>query len=434
MFNNTLHYIDISQIRVGLYVHLDLGWMDHPFMLSNFKVKDETQIQAIRKTGLKKLRYDPKRSDCNPLPEEQATPTPVVTAEPAEQESKEIANKNENISLVPRLERVKQLSHAINESEKQFVAACGIVRKATQTLHISPQASIEQTTQIVHDLVDTALMEDDVAIHALNGNNSQDSDYFHPMNVTVLSLLLAKSVEMSKEDAHLLALAAMFHDIGKSEIPEKIVTKKEALTTLEQAQFEKHSEIGARMAREAGLDVRISQIILQHHVYADGSGYPKQIGFSQVDQLARVIALVNWYDNLCNPNNLANAKTPHEALAYMYAHQRSKFDESLLKHMIKLLGIYPPGSIVQLSSGVYAIVISVNPSKPLRPFVMVHDPLVNRHAPQIIDLREEPSLSISACLRPNQLPLDILNHLNPRKRISYFIDSDLASTENKQFQ
>jgi hypothetical protein len=126
---------------------------------------------------------------------------------------------------------------------------------------------------------------------------------------------------------------------------------------------------------------------------------------------------------------MALAKTPYEALAYMYANQRSKFDEPLLKSLIKSLGIYPPGSVVQLSTGVHAVVISVNPGKPLRPFVMLHDPLAKRQEPLILDLREEPNTNISICLRPNQLPPDVLDYLNPRKRISYFIDADLPSNE-----
>jgi hypothetical protein len=109
----------------------------------------------------------------------------------------------------------------------------------------------------------------------------------------------------------------------------------------------------------------------------------------------------------------------------MYANQRAKYDESLLKRLIKSLGIYPPGSIVQLSTGSYATVISVNPNKPLRPYVMLHDPLTDRLEPQIMDLREEPSININACLRPNQLPADVLEYLNPRKRISYYMDADL---------
>jgi putative nucleotidyltransferase with HDIG domain len=416
-------YIDVSQLQVGIYVHLDLGWMDHPFTLSNFKVKDEEQISIIKKTGLKKLRYDPKRSDCQPLPIKIDTPTSSVEITSNHTSPNEVETES-NVDNTKNL-RLKELHHAINECEKKFINTSNIAKQVTRNILTDPSASIEQAALIINDMVDTALMEGDVAVHALNGNRSSDAHYVHPLNVTILALIMAKSIDMSKEDARLLGMAALFHDIGKAEISDKILLKKEPLTKSEQSHFEQHSEIGARMAQEVGLPVRIGKVILQHHEHADGSGYPKHLRGEQTDHLARLIALVNGYDNLCNPNNFALAKTPYEALAHMYANQRAKYDESLLKRLIKSLGIYPPGSIVQLSTGSYATVISVNPNKPLRPYVMLHDPLTNRHEPQIMDLREEPSININACLRPNQLPADVLEYLNPRKRISYFMDADL---------
>lgn len=181
------------------------------------------------------------------------------------------------------------------------------------------------------------------------------------------------------------------------------------------------------MAEQAGLSARIGEIILQHHECSDGSGYPQKLHGAQTDPLARLLALVNTYDSLCNPHNLALARTPYEALAYMFAHQRSKLDKPLLKCLIQVLGIYPAGSVVQLSTGAHAVVVSGNPSKPLRPFVMLHDRLVKRQEPLIVDLREEPSIHISACLQPNQLPAEVLHYLNPRQRISYFLDGNLLN-------
>lgn len=420
MQSNPHHFIDVSQLQVGIYVHLDLGWMDHPFTLSNFKVKDEEQISIIKKTGLKKLRYDPNRSDCPPLP----IKVDVSTSSSETAASPIVADAVNNAANTQKL-RLKELHHAINECEKKFINTSNIAKQVTRNILTDPSTSIEQAALIVNDMVDIALMEGDVAVHALNGNRSSDANYVHPLNVTVLALIMAKSVEMTKEDARLLGMAALFHDIGKAEISDKILLKKDLLTKSEQAHYEQHSEIGARMAQEVGLPVRIGKVILQHHEHADGSGYPKHLRGEQTDRLARLIALVNGYDNLCNPNNFALAKTPYEALAHMYANQRAKYDESLLKRLIKSLGIYPPGSIVQLSTGSYATVISVNPNKPLRPYVMLHDPLTDRLEPQIMDLREEPSININACLRPNQLPADVLEYLNPRKRISYYMDADL---------
>jgi putative nucleotidyltransferase with HDIG domain len=424
MQTNSHHFIDVSQLQIGMYIHLDLGWMDHPFTLSNFKVKDEEQISIIKKTGIKKLRYDPKLSDCLPLPLKVDETHVPQTGPDINVASPNIENAISNASNTQIL-RLKELHHAINECEKKFINASNIAKQVTRNILADPITSIEQAALIVNEMVDTALMEGDIAVHALNGNRSSDAHYVHPLNVTVLALIMAKSIGMSKEDAQLLGMAALFHDIGKAEISDKILLKKEPLTKSEQTHFEQHSEIGARMAHEVGLPLRIGKVIMQHHEHADGSGYPKHIRGEQTDNLARLIALVNGYDNLCNPNNIAIAKTPYEALAHMYANQRAKYDESLLKRLIKSLGIYPPGSIIQLSTGSFATVISVNPNKPLRPYVMLHDPLTSSIEPHIMDLREEPSISINACLRPNQLPADVLEDLNPRKRINYFIDVDL---------
>ena len=161
--NNNNNLIDVSQLRVGLYVHLDLGWMDHPFTFSNFKVKDETQISTIQKIGLKKLRYDPKRSDCEPLP---------IANMPTEDAS--VANQDEvappahvdpsPIEPIPKQVRLKQLHHALEESEKKFLVSCDVVRKATNNILMTPQASIQQAALTVDDMVETALMEGDVAI------------------------------------------------------------------------------------------------------------------------------------------------------------------------------------------------------------------------------------------------------------------------------
>jgi len=309
--------------------------------------------------------------------------------------------------------------------------ASDIARQVTSNILTDPLTSIEQASLLINDMVDTALMEGDVAIHALNGNTSSDKNFQHSLNVTVLSLMMAKSIEMPKEDVRLLGMAAIFHDIGKAEVADNILKKKDDLTISEQSHLEQHCEIGARMAQEVGLPVRVGKIILQHHEHADGTGYPNRLVADHTDPLARLIALANGFDNLCNPNNLALARTPYEALAHMYANLRSRFDESLLKHLIKTLGIYPPGSIVRLSSGAYAIVISANPSKPLRPYVILHDPKVSRETPQILDLREEPNINISGCVRANQLPPDVLRYLNPRNKISYFMNEPLLNDENK---
>lgn len=422
---NHAHFIDVSQLRVGLYVHLDLGWMDHPFTLSNFKLKDEDQINTIRKIGLKKLRYDPNRSDCDPLPTPERS---VVAAKPAVEEVAVVEESAEEKAAADKkrqqAERLKVLHKALDENEKKFIDTTNHAKQVLKNFATQPKEALNQATEIVNEIVDCAFTESEIAIHAINGNRSSDQNYLHPINVTVLSLMMARSLDMSEKEARMLGLAALLHDIGKAEIPDKILLKAEPLTKSEEAFYEEHSAIGARMAKAAGVQKRIVEIILQHHEQADGSGYPKGLLNDQTDPLARLLVLINGFDNLCNPRHPSHAMTPYAALAHMFANQRTKYDESLLRRMIKCLGVYPPGSIVQLSNGMHAIVVSVNPNNPLRPFVLLHDPTKDREEPQLLDLRDDLALNIVTCLRPIQLPPDALAYLSPRRRISYFLDKD----------
>lgn len=425
------HFIEVNQLRVGLYVHLDLGWMDHPFPLNNFKVKDDEQIAKIRKTGLRMLRYDPARSDCEPLSKARwnEASTPTVEAEIAKIETAEdIAASEAAEKKSLRKKKLHQLHQAMDLGERKFIKAANTVKQLTKNVMQHPQATIQEAEIMVNQMVDCVLNQSEIALHAINGTQSDDAQYQHPLNVTVLSLLLAKSVSISEEDARMLGMAAIFHDIGKQKVPEKILLKKEELTKAEQTIYEQHCEFGAEIAKQVGMTPRTASVILQHHELADGSGYPKRLKLEQIDQLASIISLVSQYDELCNPINYLQAKTPYEALAYLFSHKRSKFDEALLKRMIKSLGIYPPGSIVQLSNGQHAIVVSTNPNQPLRPFVLLHDAKTPRDNPELLDLREEVSLNISICLKPSQLPTDVMQYLNPRKRISYFVDKDYAES------
>ena len=118
-------------------------------------------------------------------------------------------------------------------------------------------------------------------------------------------------------------------------------------------------------------------MIAQHHEMADGSRASEQAQSSiACTPAARIVALVNRYDNLCDPALPAHALTPHEALSLIFAQTRSKFDASMLNAFIRMMGVYPPGSVVQLTDDRFALVTNVNSTRPLKPRVLVFDPLM----------------------------------------------------------
>lgn len=389
--------------------------MSHSFTFNNFEIKNEDQIKKIRELKLKQIRYDPLRSKRQPLPltaEPPAATLPLSTApKPAPavaQIPAPAAAQPESKKLKLRANRLIQLNKLIADSKKDFTEDARLAREATRNFAHNPEASRAKAEAIVNGLVDSVLTESDVVLHAVSSNKTDPEVYVHALNVTVLALMLAKTIDMSEQEARELGLAALFHDLGKTEeYRTKVI-------------LDQHCENGARMAQEAGLPQRVANIILQHHECVDGSGTPRHLKAEQIDPLARLLAIVNVYDNLCNPSSAAQAMSPYEALAYMYNVDAKKYDAQLLQYFIRSLGVYPPGSIVQLSNGIYGIVMTANPSSPMLPFVMIYAPNVPRKTLVVIDLSEEAGLTIKKCLKPKDLPQEVYDYFSPRNRVYYY--------------
>lgn len=406
----TPHFIHPDQLCIGLYIHLDLGWMKHSFTFSNFEIKNEKQLQKVKALNLSQIRYDPNRSTCAPLPMVVNTSTKDISVQPAtEKPSTRIPAEPEKKKFKLRANRLLQLNKLILESKQEFSEDAKVARDATRNFALNPTDSRAKAEKLVNDLVNSVITEKDVVLHAVSTNSSDPEVYVHTLNVTVLALMLAKSLDLSEQEVHELGVAALLHDIGKtSEYRAK------------QVLMDSHCEDGARMARDAGLSENITTAILQHHECVDGSGYQQRLVGEQIAPLARVLSIVNAYDNLCNPSNPDQALSPFEALAQMYNVTSKKYDSRILQLFIRSLGVYPPGSIVQLSNDGYGIVMTANPNTPLLPYVMIYAPNVPRKTSVIIDLSEEDGLTIKKCFKPKDLPKEVFEYFSPRSRIYYY--------------
>lgn len=184
-----------------------------------------------------------------------------------------------------------------------------------------------------------------------------------------------------------------------------------------------HCQYGYDIGRKAALPPAALHIILQHHEHFDGTGYPQKLKGEQIDLLALLVGVVNAYDNLCNPVNIADALTPHEALSQLFAQQRNHFDPRLLQAFIRLMGVYPPGTVVSLSNDSLGLVIKINAARPLKPTLIVYNADIPKTEAIILDLDEEPDLNITRAIRPAQLLPAVYEYLSPRKRASYYFDA-----------
>jgi hypothetical protein len=147
---------------------------------------------------------------------------------------------------------------------------------------------------------------------------------------------------------------------------------------------------------------------------------------TQINRLAQLVNVVNTYDSLCHPVNPKLAHTPHSALSVIYRDMKSQLNMEDVTVLVRLLGVYPPGSVVGLSNGAIGLVMSVNPNKLLYPHVLLYDPNIPRTEAPIIDL-EQDRLTIKKVFKLNQLKKEVLEYLSPRQQLNYVYYFDDAS-------
>ncbi len=414
------HSISPDQLCIGMYVHLDLPWTSHPFTFSSFKIKSLEQVAAIQALGIQSLRYSPERSDSQPLPAPESAP--AAGHDPPAPDPAALAAKRE------RLERMAARQATVLACERALLSNSRAVKSITQNLFAKPKQAYEEAGALIGGIADSMLVDADVAIQLMADKVGGEDVYIHSLNVAILSMILGRELKAPPPAMKLLGVGALLHDIGKSELPERVVRKAGALTAAEQSVFQTHPSKGVDMARNMEVAPEVRAIIEQHHEHIDGTGYPRKLTGAQMTLLTRIVCLVNAYDNLCNPVDPKRALTPHEALSLIYGQRRAHFDPTVLTTFVRSVGIYPPGTVVALNNGTLGMVVSVNSSRPLKPTVLVYDPAVPKEGAIVVDLEQEPEVAVASTLRPQQLPAAVFDYLSPRKRTTYHFSTEGGPT------
>lgn len=410
--------ITVDRLQPGLHIKLPVKWNEHPFLFNSFKIKSQEQIQLIKHLGIQHVYINPAQSDTQPLP--------VNTQSEAIEESSEMESEAERLweEKQKRIEKLNAYRRRVLNCEKEFERSLSRMRAVMNKIRNRPEDAIDEASILVEDIVDKLLSEDSVTLHLMNGKSEFEDIYFHSLNVSVIAMMIGKAKGYDAQKIKELAFAALFHDIGKIKVPTAIVRKKTTLTEPEQNYLKLHTKYGLDIASHIdSFPESAKRVIEQHHELNDGSGYPLGLKEAAIDELSQVITVANVFDNLCHPNIVAEQKIPYIALSYMYKHCNHLYSNENLNVLVKFMGVFPPGTVVQLSNNMVGLVISVNASHLLYPNVLIYDPSVPRTQAPIIDLADR-NLKIVNAILPHKLPDKIRDYLNPRSRISYFFDSD----------
>lgn len=412
--------VSIDRIQVGNYVKLPVGWCDHPFMFNNFKIDSQHQIDLIRKLGIGHVNVYPQRSDCALLPVK-AENTALVEADEQEVNALKIALWNEKQQ---QIEKLKNYRRGLNKTEKRFDTAIVEVRSVMNKIADRPLNAVAEAAELIDSIAESLLSQENLVLHLMNESKESENIYYHSLNVSMLVMLLGRLKKLPVEEIKILGLGALFHDIGKIKVPAQILRKKEALTKVERNFLKQHTKYGIDLVNLIDVFPEAAKpIISQHHEYLDGSGYPNGLKSNEIHPFAQLVAVANEYDNLCHPTHQAKARVPSNALSWLYKNTNDKLNRNDLNLLVKILGIYPPSTVVRLSNDQIGMVISVNTDRLLFPSILIYDADIPRNEAPIIDLEDE-SLTVTSVLKPEKLPQHIYDYLNPRSRINYYFEEN----------
>ena len=443
--------IDVSDLKVGMFVHLDMGWMSHPFPLSSFRISTPQQLATIRSLGVPTVRWSPQQSDASFDTSPTATlpgPLPARGNDAANDSALDDADAVDTVpytlpsedNVVDATMHAQQRAHAERQRKlarqraaeqrcaRQYAEAARSCRQTLELVRSKPGEARAQAEALSRAVVEKMIGEQDLCIRMLV-DGAGDKASMHAMNVAVISLLMGRCFGFIEEEMQDLGVGALLHDVGKEELPARLRHREENFSPNELRVYQEHVEAGLVQARRMGLSAGATAVIAQHHEHADGTGFPEQLNSDRMTMAARIVALVNRYDNLCNPHVLSRALTPHESLSLLFAQGRSKFDTSILGSFIKMMGVYPPGSMVQLTDDRYALVVAVNSTRPLKPSVLVHDAATPREEALVLDLESASGLGIRRSVRTQQVPPTAIDYLQPTTRVTYFFEPARATAD-----
>jgi HD-GYP domain-containing protein (c-di-GMP phosphodiesterase class II) len=427
--------LDVRLLRPGLHVQLDLGWMQHPFPRGSFRIATDQQVHTLRELGLERVKVLLARSEAAtvealvregalPLAGAAAAPAPAAVETTAAIEAAMAAEAAQAAERQARSAALEAERACALLAERRYGEAGRALRRSFDLAASQPQVARTLCETTVLEFLDTVLGAEEMAIRLL-GESAGDRSSLHAINVTVISLLLGQQLGLDKASMFDLGVGAMLHDIGKLELPDRVRWIDPAAPGVSQPErlfYQEHVAHGVTQGQRMALSPGALLVVAQHHEMIDGSGFPQRLQGDRLSMAARIVALVNRYDNLCNPAHPAQALTPHEALALMYGQMRKRFDAAVFGAFVRMMGVYPPGSVVQLSDERYAMVVSVNAARPLKPRVLVHDLRGKREDALPLDLETCPELGIRRSLKPQQLPRATLEFLSPRPRVCYFFE------------
>ena len=228
------------------------------------------------------------------------------------------------------------------------------------------------------DFVGEITKERDILTQMRLLKKRDDYTFNHSLGVSTLAASMGKWLDYSEEEIEELAIAGLFHDVGKLKIPEEIINKPGDLTKEEFEIVKKHSEYSAKILRESGdFNNNIILGVQQHHERMDGSGYPDGIKGDKIHKYGRIIGICDIYHAITSRRVYRDSENPLKVADYIRSEGFTKLDPYMTGVFLKNISKCYVGNKVVLSTGEIGEIVYIYPQDDTKPIVKVGDKFVD---------------------------------------------------------
>lgn len=300
-------------------------------------------------------------------------------------------------------------------ARKIYFQTMNAVSEVMDNAKMGQTLRLRKSKRVVQGMIDQLLAAETNLVGLTTIRCHDEYTYSHSVNVCILSLAIGQRIGLSKPKLCELGMAALFHDIGKSEIPVEILNKPSEFTAEEWGTMQRHPLLGVKkLMKLKGLDALSARIItgaFEHHLNCDCSGYPK-VPCRRMSLFGRIIGIADCYDGLTSSRVYSRVPyQPDKALRFMLAKAGKAYDPVLMKVFVNCVGIYPIGTLLALNTRELAVIMENNPDpgKWELPRVRIISDASGREVEgEFADLTDPKSgRSIAGVLDPNRYRIDL---------------------------
>jgi HD-GYP domain-containing protein (c-di-GMP phosphodiesterase class II) len=376
-----------QDLQLGMYVsQLDRPWIETPFPMQGFHVRTQEDVDKLR-VWCKHVYIDVQLGK-GPLDFQASSPTPSKSAKAVVRPGAVRGNlgKFTPTRYVVSSDIKKEVAKAAPHHREITRAVVKLFNQAREGGGIN----FVVARKISRAVVASIIRNPDAMVWLARLKDKDSYSYNHSIRCAILAAVFGRHIGLQVDVLENLVTGVLVMDIGNARLPRKILNTDEAeLDAVDRRAIRDHVQHSLDILEsQDNVNDQVLGVVQYHHERHDGSGYPAGLQGTQIPLLARIAGIVDTFDAITSPRPWIAARSSTEAVSVLYAERDGAFQGALVEQFIQSIGVYPTGTIVELSNQEVGVVIAQNPSRRLRPQVMVvmDANKTNLSRPHVVDL------------------------------------------------